>query len=138
MGMFEYFFERKRPKTVGSIDKNKKSIPPIRTPLLLFKLVVSIGMLAGIFYATLFQNLNIINTIIFIIALLIYCFISYNYIPQPNYSNMGLFGGLIDHPFKFSDDVNRMLRLLLVLLYPGRFIATTMIQTLIAVRRLKK
>ena len=138
MGMLEFFFERKRPGNIGSIDKNKKPIQPINTPLLLLKLVLSIGVIAAIFYATVLQNLNLINTVIFVIVLLIYCFISYNYIPRPDYSNMGLFGGLIDHPFKFSDDVNRTLRVLLVLLYPGRFITTTLIQTITVVRRFKK
>ena len=59
--------------------------------------------------------------------LFIYCLISYKVIPQSDTSNIGLLGGLIDHPFRYSDDINRFLILLSILLYPGRFIATTLI-----------
>jgi len=42
--------------------------------------------------------------------------------PEPDLSNVGLLGGLIDHPFRLSDDVNRFLIFLLVFLWPGRVI----------------
>lgn len=29
---------------------------------------------------------------------IVYCFLSYWIVPRPDYSNMGLLGGLIDHP----------------------------------------
>jgi hypothetical protein len=44
--------------------------------------------------------------------------------PNPEFSNIGWLGGLIDHPFRWSDDVNRFLILLLMILWPGRFIGT--------------
>lgn len=44
--------------------------------------------------------------------------------PSPDYSNIGFLGGLIDHPFRYSDDINRFLMFLLAFLWPGRFVAT--------------
>lgn len=46
---------------------------------------------------------------------------------KPDYSNIGWFGGLIDNPFKISDDVNRMIVLFMVILIPGRLISTTVV-----------
>lgn len=40
---------------------------------------------------------------------------------EPDYSNVGLLGGIIDHPFRWSDDVNRHIAGLRVFFMPGRF-----------------
>jgi hypothetical protein len=42
--------------------------------------------------------------------------------PAPDSSNLGWAGGLIDNPFRISDDFNRMLGVLLVVLIPGKII----------------
>lgn len=43
--------------------------------------------------------------------------------PKPDTSDTGILG-FIDHPFKWSDDVNRLLLTLQLLLFPGRITAT--------------
>ena len=43
--------------------------------------------------------------------------------PEPDIFNVGLMGGLVDHPFRFSDDFNRFLMACKVMLMPGRFIS---------------
>ncbi len=48
--------------------------------------------------------------------LAIYLLISGVVRPRPDTTNVGWLGGLVDHPFRWSDDVNRLLILLLVLL----------------------
>lgn len=128
MSIFEYLFERKNPGKVGTIEKNNQSIKKVSIPILILKLAISTLMVYGLFYITVLNNLTWINTIIFTAILFIYCLISYKVIPQPDTSNVGLLGGLIDHAFRYSDDINRFLILLSILLYPGRFIATTLIQ----------
>ncbi len=50
-------------------------------------------------------------------------------------SNVGLLGGLIDNPFRYTDDLNRMLIVLFILMYPGRVISTTFIQTIVLFKR---
>ncbi|MDB5253036.1 MAG: hypothetical protein JWP27_2205 [Flaviaesturariibacter sp.] len=42
--------------------------------------------------------------------------------PAPDARNMGFAGGLIDHPFRITDDYNRLLAFLLVFLVPGKII----------------
>lgn len=46
---------------------------------------------------------------------------------HPDTSDLGLFGGLVDNPLSYTDDVNRFLLFLWVLLLPGRFIASSLI-----------
>jgi hypothetical protein len=44
--------------------------------------------------------------------------------PEPDMSNVGLFGGLLDHPFRISDDFNRFLVFLLLAFFPARIIGS--------------
>jgi hypothetical protein len=48
--------------------------------------------------------------------------------------NLGLLGGAFDHPFRYWDDLNRQLLLLLILLWPGRFIAESIVDTFVLCR----
>lgn len=41
--------------------------------------------------------------------------------------DLGLFGGLLDNPFSLSDDVNRLMLFLQVLLLPGRLVAESVL-----------
>ena len=59
------------------------------------------------------------------LALLTYCVGGYAVRPQPNYNDVGLLGGLINNPFRISDNINRWLIAVLVVLAPGRFVATS-------------
>jgi hypothetical protein len=50
-----------------------------------------------------------------------YLLLSFFLRPAPDYSNVGWVGGLIDHPLRWSDDINRFLIFLLIILWPGQF-----------------
>lgn len=134
MGLLEFLLEKRNPGKIGDIKKNNQPIKYVSLTSLIIKLIVCISIVFGLFYITVLNNLNFINTVTFILILFIYCFISYKFIPQPDATNVGLLGGLIDHPFRISDDFNRMLIVLLVLLYPGRFISTTIIQIIVFIK----
>jgi hypothetical protein len=54
---------------------------------------------------------------------LIYVAAAYLLQPEPDMSNMGWCGGLIDNPVRWSDDANRLLVSLAIVLGPGRFVA---------------
>jgi hypothetical protein len=58
---------------------------------------------------------------------LIYAAVGYLVRPEPNFDNTGIAGGLIDHPGRYSDDINRELIGANVLLGPGRFIAESLV-----------
>ena len=128
MSIFEYLFERKKSGNVGSFEKSKLSIKHVSIPILLLKLFISIFMVYALFYITVSQSLNFINMMIFLLILFGYCLLSYKFIPRPDKSNMGLLGGIIDHPFRYTDDLKRVLILFLVLMYIGRFITLTALQ----------
>ncbi len=54
---------------------------------------------------------------------LLYLCVGYLLRPAPDTSNLGWFGGLMDDPFRASDDWNRFLLYLKILLLPGRLLA---------------
>ena len=55
-------------------------------------------------------------------GLVLYAFVGTVLRPKPRMDNLGWMGGLIDHPFRISDDWNRGLLGLQLLLLPGRFL----------------
>ncbi len=59
--------------------------------------------------------------------LLIYIGVSFFCRPRCNSDNMGWFGGLSNDPFQYSDNINRLLFQLHMLLGPGRFAAETIL-----------
>ncbi|WP_066501316.1 hypothetical protein [Abyssisolibacter fermentans] len=129
MGLFEILFEKFNPGGIGKIEKFSNKPKETNIIILLLKLIISILIIWFLFHITIRYKTNAENIIKFIIILFIYCLISYMIVPKPDYSNIGWFGGLINNPFRFSDNLNRMLIFLMFLLYPGRFIAITFVQT---------
>ncbi len=65
-----------------------------------------------------------------------YLLIAYFVLPEPDYGNMGWFGGLMDNPFRISDDLNRFLFFLRVLLIPGRFMARSIVNFFVMLSRI--
>lgn len=135
MGLLEYLFERKNPGSVGEIQKNRPPSERGDVIWVVLKLMISIAITCGLFYITVLQDFSLGKALIFILIYTVYNIISYRYVPRPDTSNMGLLGGLIDHPFRYTDDLNRSLLFLSILLYPGRFISTTLVQTYRLIRR---
>ncbi|ADB38119.1 hypothetical protein [Spirosoma linguale] len=56
-------------------------------------------------------------------SLSLYVWISYRLSARPDLSNLGWWGGLLDNPFRSSDNVNRWLLYLQLLLVPGKLMA---------------
>ena len=56
------------------------------------------------------------------LAVIIYGLVAYLVTVRPRLDNVGWAGGLIDRPFRWSDDVNRTLVFIGVVLGPGRFV----------------
>ena len=60
--------------------------------------------------------------VVLTLGLFMACLVASKFLePEPEWSNVGLAGGLIDHPLRLSDDTNRFLRSLEVGLIPGRW-----------------
>lgn len=54
----------------------------------------------------------------------IYLFIAFWIDPEPDYNDLGWFGGLMNDPFRFRDNINRSKLSWRLFLAPGAFIAT--------------
>ena len=124
MGLFEFLGERHNPGPVGGLEVR----PPDRAgnaPAL--RAVIAVTLLGG-WLVLLWRWTSSTETFVAGIGVSVgYLIVAYFVRPTPNYSNVGLLGGLIDHPFRFSDDVNRFLIFLQALLWPGRFISAAII-----------
>jgi hypothetical protein len=57
----------------------------------------------------------------------LYLLLGHTVHPKPDLSNVGWMGGLFDHPFRYSDDINRSLIVLTVLIWPGRFLSESLV-----------
>lgn len=125
MDLFEIIGDAMNPGSVGSIEKNNEIQKEINIKILFIKSAISIGIAVGLFFLIFRDGVHIEGIVFYLGGMFIYCVMSYFIIPKPDYSNIGWLGGLMDHPFKYSDDLNRMLIFLSGVLYPGRFIATT-------------
>ncbi|HUE69552.1 MAG TPA: hypothetical protein VMP01_01580 [Pirellulaceae bacterium] len=116
----------------GSIELNTTYVTS-RKPLWLvcLKLVVLAGMASlgfAILVPLLLQWLPPWNAALVSLGiLLIYIGVSFFCRPKCNSDNMGWFGGMANDPFQYSDNINRFLFQLHMLLGPGRFAAETLL-----------
>ncbi len=99
--------------------------------LVLLKLAVLLGMMAvgtALVTPPLMQWLPAWKAApVTIGILLIYIGVAFFFRPQYNGDNMGWCGGFANDPFQYSDNINRFLFKLHMLLGPGRFAAETML-----------
>ncbi len=124
MGLLGHLFEQRNRHPVGTVDLE----PPERSNSdLLVRAVIAAAALAG--WSWLLWSISTTTSGLVLGAAfsLAYLVIAYWVRPAPEMSNLGLWGTVIDHPFRFSDDTNRMLLILLVVLWPGRFISATFV-----------
>ena len=111
MSLFEWLWERKNPNPTGTInDREKpKRDEPINWLLLIIGQVLFWFLCYQIVELETYGEEGIKLKIVFGIVLLIYAITGYNLDIQPNYDNLGWLGGIVDNPFRYTDDVNRFL-----------------------------
>jgi len=68
----------------------------------------------------------------------LYVIVSHLLMATPERTNMGWLGGLVDNPFRISDDFNRLIFLLQILLLPGKLIALALIIGCISISYIRK
>jgi hypothetical protein len=125
MSLFEWIGERNRPGPTGHIKTgppNKQKQPRY---LVIIKFIISllmIGFISYFFFGPV-KHLSFSYVFFTYLAVLIYSLLGFYIHPKHDPKNMGLAGGLINHPFRYSDDINRSLFFLKVILWPGRFMS---------------
>lgn len=148
MSFLEWFLEPTNPGPVGKVEMNAPEPdddgePPKKW---LIWLVITIGLfLVGISLYWVFYNLLYVGAkpVLFkLCGLALYVIISHSLTVKPDYSNMGWLGGLVDNPFRISDDYNRWLAFFQAILVPGKLIAYSLIMSWLIgrylYRRIKK
>ncbi len=131
LDIIQWLGEAINPGPSGTIElhrpqrkRRKRIIAIIRLALAILLLVIWVGLLVpdiakGNTYT---KNWILLGT-------LIYLALGYFVHPKPEYQNLGLFWGLIDNPFRISDNWNRWLVSLEVVLMPGCFVAVSLVES---------
>lgn len=128
MSMFEWIGESINPGPVGDFEGRPPEV--VRHRVVSFFMGLIGWTLLGVWIYFLWRWTGIDHVRWFaagLIATFIYLVVGYFIMPRPDFSNMGWFGGLLDNPLRYSDDLNRTLLLLRVLLLPGRLTAMALV-----------
>ena len=105
--------------------------------LVLLGLVVTAGIIGGEIYLlrTCMSDLTIKGWAVAVTLTVGYVFAGGVLRPNPDTSDLGWFGGAVDNPFSFSDDRNRFLLGLQIVLLPGRLMSWSIVSAVRTVLR---
>jgi hypothetical protein len=117
MSLFEIIGEWIAPAPAGSLGLHPRARQLPSTAMVMGRAAVSIVSLAA-----LLVYLGLPNGMTGVAVCLGYVFLATVLRPEPDLSNVGWFGGLVDHPFRITDDINRFLIFLLLAFWPGRIV----------------
>jgi hypothetical protein len=120
MALFEWLGEIFDPGPVGNIDSNATPLIQEGTKRIwvILSIIIGFGVLSYLIWAVFTSD----SRLTFSAVLIIYLLISYVFTPNPDSSNMGWFGGLMNNPFRISDNFNRFLLFAYILMLPGKLI----------------
>lgn len=107
----------------------------LRIEMLILKTILSIAIVIMLYYLIFGISFHIKELLLFIVIMIVYSVAGYFIIPRPDYSNVGWLGGLINNPFRISDNINRMLVFILIILMPGRLISTTVLSWIVLFKK---
>lgn len=120
MSLFEWLGESFKPGPVGDVDAGHQPLftNEIKKGWAIFFMIIGLGVF-GFFLWLVFNSGKVLWSLAFFAA---YLLLSYFITPRPDSSNMGWFGGLINNPFRISDDANRLLVFFYLFLLPGKLV----------------
>jgi hypothetical protein len=129
MSFLEWWGESYNPGPTGSVELGRSKRPPRSNGAILVRFIFTVMIVGGL-YLLLFTKMyepSLKNLAMTTSILLVYCIIAYLVRPEPDTSNIGWLGGVMDDPFRYSDDINRFLLFLKAFLLPGVFLAESII-----------
>ena len=131
MSIQEWLARNSEPSPFGGVDVGARPrLPPSRAETV-FLAIVSGVLLAGWGYlAWRICGGRFDQWLVWMLVTPLYLAAGYFIHPDPNPDNLGWFGGLMNNPFRISDNVNRGLLALVVFLWPGRFVAESLMSLL--------
>jgi len=134
MSLLEWFFESSNPGPVGDVNINTPDPDdggPPKKWFVWITVVIGLIVTGGVMY-WLFHNFadeGIHYIILKCCYLTLYVVISYFVNFTPDHTNIGWLGGLIDNPFRISDDFNRWLLFAQIILLPGKLIGYSLVMS---------
>jgi hypothetical protein len=120
MRLFDWLGQAFKPGPIGHIYTNAQPFLPAgvkRIWIILF-FILGLSILALLIWLG-FQAEDKITAFASIIA---YLLVSHYITPKPEMTNMGWLGGLINNPFRVSDNYNRWLFFFSAVLIPGKLV----------------
>jgi hypothetical protein len=122
MSLLEWLGELRNPGPTGDVSLGGPTPSGGSPARIVVRAVVAVVLLGAATWFAVRDALEPFASPIAPAALVLYLVASALVNPEPDADNVGLFGGAMDHPFRISDDVNRTLLLLAVVLAPGKFV----------------
>ncbi|MCE7071880.1 hypothetical protein LZG74_16290 [Dyadobacter sp. CY327] len=136
MGLLEWFLESGNPGPVGKVEINSpkpdddNDKPPGKWIIYIVTIIGLFLAVSGLYWV--FNNVpdeGFKHTLIKLCFLSLYVVVGHFVKPTPDHTNIGWLGGLVDNPFRISDDYNRWLLFAQIILLPARLIAYGLIMS---------
>jgi hypothetical protein len=132
-GLFEYIGERHNPGPVGEVDC--QAPPLVRDRRLSLIGFIATSAVLGAWFWLLWHWSSSARSSADALAwfltgfacTIMYLVVAFVFLPKADTSNLGWLGGAMDHPFRYSDDMNRGLLFFRLVLLPGRLLANGLI-----------
>lgn len=127
MSLLEFFSESNNPGELGTVDFKRKNKPPT-SRYIYANFCISVIIILGFNLAYLNSSEVTVKELLIVNGIIsIYLFTAYKINIVPNTKNLGWVPFIIDNPFRYSDDLNRFSIFLLIILWPGKYIATSIV-----------
>jgi len=141
MSLLEWFFEAGNPGPTGKVEIDPPEPEDGEPPK---KWLIYAGVVTGLFFFAIglywvFNDMvdkGVGRTLTKLCYMAIYVVVGHFIRPAPDSTNVGWLGGLVDNPFRISDDFNRLLLLAQIVLIPGRLVAYSLLMSWIIGRHL--
>jgi hypothetical protein len=140
VSIFAWLGEAIRPGPVGKIEFGKPLKRTRRRIVVLIRFTAAVAIVVLLLRYVLLDINNhwIQGAELILVAAFVYLVLGYFVHPRAETSSMGWLGGLVDNPFRLSDDINRWLVLLEIILLPGRFISSSFVEFVILLFNAKR
>lgn len=118
MNLFEWLGESFNPGPVGDINAAREPLfdRSIKKGWAVFFMVIGVSILGFFIWMVFTSESKWLNLGLLVFYLLICYFLT----AKPDASNVGWLGGLINNPFRISDNINRFLLIFYLFLLPGK------------------
>ena len=127
MSLFEWWGESHNPGSIGGVDVQDLSQarkPHAGLAIVKFGLAFASCVAVPLVVATQVPEADLLQVGGAFMGFVTYILLSTMFTPRPDMTNIGYAGGLLNDPFRYSDDLNRGLLMLLIFSAPGRFLGS--------------